>query len=52
MLHECVIEKRKDEFSVKEQYLIRCRCHMEAFLTWQPGDPEFVCPKEHSQHEE
>lgn len=46
MQHDCIIEKRHDEFSVREQYLIRCRCHMETFHIWRPSDAEFVCPAE------
>lgn len=46
MLHECVIEKRKDEFAFKEQYLVRCRCHADHFVVWRPTDPPYVCPEE------
>lgn len=43
MMHECQIERQKDVFAYREQYLIRCRCHQNAWVTWRPGEPEFVC---------
>jgi len=47
MLHECIIEKRKDEMAYAKQWLIHCQCHMGSeWLVWQPGDPDFVCPAE------
>lgn len=49
MNHECQIERELDEYSWKEQYLIRCKCHTgDTWYTWRPGDPEFVCPQEGS----
>lgn len=46
MLHECQIEKEFDDFAWVEQYRIRCKCHMVAWLIWRPGDPTFICPEE------
>lgn len=47
MLHECQIQRREDEFSWVEQYLVRCKCHSgDRWVTWRPGDPEFICPSE------
>lgn len=51
-MHECLIEKRLDYCAYREQYMIRCRCHEDAFHIWQPGDPEYVCPKERLKKEE
>lgn len=46
MMHECIIEKQKDVMAYREQYLFRCRCHMNVWISWRPGDPEFVCPED------
>lgn len=47
MMHECQIRRKEDEFAWVEQYLYQCKCHMgDRWVTWRPGDPEFVCPTE------
>lgn len=49
MLHECIMRKKEDEMAWGEQYLVQCKCHMgSTWQTWQPGDPEFICPTEAS----
>lgn len=47
MMHECIIQKKEDEFAWVEQYLVRCKCHMgDRWQTWRPSDPTFVCPED------
>lgn len=47
MMHECQIEKKPYlNYANVEMYLIRCRCHEDAFTTWKSGDAEYVCPSE------
>jgi hypothetical protein len=42
--HECITEKAVDSFAGVEQYQVRCRCHMDVWHTWRPGDRMIVCP--------
>jgi hypothetical protein len=45
MSHECIIQFERDAFSYVEQYLVRCRCHMDSWRTWRPGDEVTKCPE-------
>lgn len=42
--HGCIIESQLDHMAYREQYLVRCRCHMDSWQTWQPGDKPVTCP--------
>jgi len=44
MPHECITEKDLDVFAYTEQYLVRCRCHMNMWKTWRPGEAPVFCP--------
>jgi hypothetical protein len=42
--HECIVQKQHDLFAHVDQFTVRCRCHMDTWRTWRPGDPVFTCP--------
>jgi hypothetical protein len=44
MTHECITQKARDQFAYVEQYSVRCRCHMESWQLWRPGDEIKKCP--------
>lgn len=44
MAHECIIRVDLDQFAYTDQYLVQCRCHMDSYRTWRPGDRPIVCP--------
>lgn len=41
--HPCQVERRDDVAAFVTQYLVRCRCHSDAWTTWRPGDKPVVC---------
>jgi hypothetical protein len=45
MTHECIVQGERDAFAYVEQYLVRCRCHMDSWKTWRPGDEPPTCPE-------
>lgn len=44
-MHECIVRTDLDEFAYTEQYLVQCRCHMNAYKKWRPGDTPIACPE-------
>jgi hypothetical protein len=44
MPHECITQKDRDVFAYVEQYNVRCRCHMDSWRLWRPGDVIVQCP--------
>lgn len=44
IMHSCIFEQQKDVFAHSGLlYLVRCRCHSDAWYTWRVGDEPFVC---------
>ena len=43
--HACIVQTDRDAFAYVTQYLLRCRCHMDSWRTWRPGDPAVRCPE-------
>jgi hypothetical protein len=41
--HPCQVERSLDVTAYVRQYLVRCRCHSDAWRTWRPGDAPIVC---------
>jgi hypothetical protein len=42
--HECIVQKERDVFAYVEQFNVRCRCHMDMWQLWRPGDAPKTCP--------
>ena len=45
MTHECIVQSERDAFAYVEQYNVRCRCHMDSWKLWRPGEPYLTCPE-------
>jgi hypothetical protein len=45
--HPCIVERRDDAWANAGagQLLVRCRCHMNEWATWRPGDVPVTCPE-------
>lgn len=44
MVHECVIEQRRDVHAFRELYLARCRCHETSWHVLTPAELPYACP--------
>jgi hypothetical protein len=44
MVHECIVETRRDDLAHTELYLARCRCHESSWHVLTADELPYSCP--------